>query len=104
MKLRVARLALCASILGACDARVPSPAAPRHVILISIDTLRADHVGAYGATSGTTPFLDSLAKDGVLFEEHMSNSNNTLSSHASILSGLVPLAHGTRDGGSPETR
>ena len=74
------------------------------MILISIDTLRADHVGAYGATSGTTPFLDSLAKDGVLFEEHMSNSNNTLSSHASILSGLVPLAHGTRDGGSPETR
>ncbi len=74
------------------------------MILISIDTLRADHLGAYGATKGATPFLDSLAKDGVLFEEHMSNSNNTLSSHASILSGLVPLAHGTRDGGSPETR
>ncbi len=74
------------------------------MILISIDTLRADHLGAYGATKGATPFLDSLAQQGVLFEEHMSNSNNTLSSHASILSGLVPLAHGTRDGGSPETR
>ena len=74
------------------------------MILISIDTLRADHLGAYGYPRPTTPFLDSLARDGVLFENQMSNSNNTLSSHASILSGIVPMAHGARDGGSKETR
>lgn len=102
----MAVVALCASILASCAGRAPAPpsGAPRHVILISIDTLRADHVGAYGAPSGATPFLDSLASDGVLFEQQMSNSNNTLSSHASILSGLVPAAHGARDGGTPETR
>jgi len=96
-------LALAAAACGR-PARTPPPSAPRHVILISIDTLRADHLGAYGASSGATPFLDSLARDGVLFERQMSNSNNTLSSHASILTGLVPLAHGTHDGGSPQTR
>ncbi|MEO7155592.1 MAG: sulfatase, partial [Planctomycetota bacterium] len=74
------------------------------MILISIDTLRADRLGAYGYPKPTTPFLDSLAKDGVLFEQQMSNSNNTLSSHASILSGIVPMAHGARDGGTDETR
>ena len=95
-----------ALLVTACTqpARTPPPSAPRHVILISIDTLRADHLGAYGSSSGATPFLDSLAKDGVLFERQMSNSNNTLSSHASILTGLVPLAHGTHDGGSQQTR
>jgi arylsulfatase A-like enzyme len=107
LALRFQHLAFCALTLAACgreQARTPPASAPRHVILISIDTLRADHVGAYGYPKPTTPFLDSLAKEGVLFEQHMSNSNNTLSSHASILSGLVPMAHGTRDGGSDETR
>ncbi len=106
MALRFQLLALGALTLASCgvDTAAPPPDAPRHVILISIDTLRADHVGAYGHQRPTTPFLDSLAKDGVLFEQQMSNSNNTLSSHASILSGLVPMAHGTRDGGSDETR
>jgi arylsulfatase A-like enzyme len=74
------------------------------VVFVLIDTLRADRLGAYGYSKATTPFLDSLAKDGVLFEQHMANSNNTLSSHASILTGLVPLAHGTKDGGSDATR
>jgi arylsulfatase A-like enzyme len=96
----------CVVLLAACgDARRgPAPDAPRHVILVSIDTLRADRVGAYGYGRLTTPFLDSLARRGVLFEQHMANSNNTLSSHASMLTGLVPVAHGTRDGGSEATR
>jgi arylsulfatase A-like enzyme len=103
---RIVSLAVLALTLAACgdQAAAPPPNAPRHVILISIDTLRADHVGAYGYPRATTPFLDSLAQEGVLFEQQMSNSNNTLSSHASILSGLVPMAHGTRDGGTDETR
>lgn len=106
MELRFSLLAFCALSLGACGdgARTPAANAPRHVILISIDTLRADHIGAYGYAKPTTPFLDSLAKDGVSFEQQMSNSNNTLASHASILSGLVPMAHGTRDGGTDATR
>lgn len=73
---------------------------PRHVILISIDTLRADHCGYLGYSKPTTPFLDKLAEQGVAFTNHHSNSNNTLISHASILTGLLPEAHGTYDGGN----
>jgi arylsulfatase A-like enzyme len=82
------------------------PGTPRHVILISLDTLRADRCGMYGYGKPTTPFLDSLAREGVLFEHHLSNSNNTLISHASILTGLVPEAHDTYDssGGRPRHR
>jgi arylsulfatase A-like enzyme len=72
---------------------------PRNVLLISIDTLRADHCGFLGYEKPTTPFLDELADQGVVFENHMVHSNNTLLSHASILTGLPPQAHETFDNG-----
>jgi arylsulfatase A-like enzyme len=84
--------------------REPPPGAPKHVLLISIDTLRADRCGFGGYSQPTTPFLDSLAAQGVVFENHFANSNNTLISHASILTGLVPAAHGTVDGGGANKR
>jgi arylsulfatase A-like enzyme len=74
------------------------------VFLISIDTLRADHCGFHGYPRPTTPFLDELAGGGAVFESHMVNANNTLMSHASIMTGLVPLAHGAKDTGTPESR
>ena len=77
---------------------------PRHVFLISIDTLRADHCGYLGYSKPTTPFLDELAEQGVAFTNHHSNSNNTLISHVSILTGLLPEAHGTYDGGNRRGR
>ena len=73
---------------------------PRNVLLISIDTLRADHCGFLGYDKPTTPFLDGLAERGVVFENHMVHSNNTLLSHASILTGLPPQAHDTYDNGA----
>jgi len=91
--------ALCAALIGCGGPPGPREGAPRHVILISLDTLRASRCGMFGHLQPTTPFLDSLAERGLLFEKHMVNSNNTLSSHASILTGLVPLAHGTFDNG-----
>jgi membrane-anchored protein YejM (alkaline phosphatase superfamily) len=81
------------------EATTPQRSGPPDVILVSIDTLRADHCSAYGYDRPTTPFLERLAARGVLFENHMVNSNNTLVSHASILTGLRPLAHGVFDGG-----
>ena len=71
--------------------------APRNVLLISVDTWRADHCSMFGYEKPTTPFLDSLAERGVLFENHMTNSNNTLVSHTTMLTGLTALAHGTYD-------
>jgi arylsulfatase A-like enzyme/thioredoxin-like negative regulator of GroEL len=66
---------------------------------VSIDTLRADHVGAYGAKTGATPNLDALAAEGVLFENALTPVPITLPAHASMLTGLLPHRHGIRDNG-----
>jgi arylsulfatase A-like enzyme len=66
------------------------------LILISIDCLRADHVGAYGYERNTTPTLDALAEDGVLYEDAVSVSSWTLPTHMSMLTGLLPTEHGLR--------
>lgn len=71
--------------------------APRHLILISIDTLRADHVGAYGYKRDTTPHIDSLAREGVLFERHYASNPLTLPAHLTQLTGVTGLSHRVRD-------
>jgi tetratricopeptide (TPR) repeat protein len=67
------------------------------VILISIDTLRADRLPAYGYSKIRTPHIDRLVADGVLFEQAYSHSPQTLPAHTSILSGRLPFEHGVRD-------
>jgi len=64
------------------------------VILIAVDTLRADRLGAYGYERPTTPALDRLAAEGVRFDQARSNCNWTCPSFASIFTGLVPSRHG----------
>jgi arylsulfatase A-like enzyme len=64
------------------------------VVLVTIDTLRVDHVSSYGYPRETTPFLDSLAARGVRFEEVLASVSHTAPSHATMLTGLVPRAHG----------
>jgi arylsulfatase A-like enzyme len=73
---------------------LPVPRATRGYILISIDTLRADHLGCYGYPLPTSPFLDSLARRATLFEETYSQFPSTLVSHMSMLTGLYPREHG----------
>jgi arylsulfatase A-like enzyme/Flp pilus assembly protein TadD len=67
-----------------------------NVLLVTIDTLRADAVGAYGQ-SGATPWIDRLAGSGVRFDEARAHNVVTLPSHANILSGRLPTDHGVRD-------
>jgi arylsulfatase A-like enzyme len=67
----------------------PAPNSP-NVLIIIVDTLRADHVSSYGYARNTSPYLDSLAQQGVLFENAIAPSSWTLPSHASILTGLYP--------------
>jgi arylsulfatase A-like enzyme/Tfp pilus assembly protein PilF len=67
------------------------------VIIISIDTLRSDHLPMYGYTRVATPSLDALRKDSILFERAYSHTPLTLPSHASILTGALPADHGIRD-------
>ncbi len=64
------------------------------ILLVVLDTLRPDFLGAYGNDRPTSPFMDSLAEDGVLFANHFSNSTWTKPSVASILTGRLPKRHG----------
>jgi arylsulfatase A-like enzyme len=64
-----------------------------NVILISVDTLRADHLGCYGYGQETSPAVDGLARQGVLFEEVLASSPWTLPSHVSMVTSLSPAAH-----------
>lgn len=68
-----------------------------NLILISIDTLRADYVGCYGAELVKTPHLDALAADGVRFEAVVSEVPLTLPAHCSLLTGTYPPTHGVHD-------
>ena len=67
------------------------------MLLVTIDTLRADHVGCYGYTDGSTPTIDALARRGVRFETAVAHAPLTGPSHASILTGQIPLDHGFRN-------
>ena len=67
------------------------------IIIISIDTLRADHLPAYGYKKVRTPAIDALAADGVLFERAYSHAPQTLPAHAAIFSGRLPFETGVRD-------
>ena len=75
------------------------PPGPPSIVLVSIDTLRADHVGAYGAKTGATPHLDTLAREGVVFLDALTPVPVTLPAHVSMLTGLLPHRHGVRDNG-----
>ncbi len=75
----------------------PKANAPRNVILISIDTLRPDHLGIYGHDRDTSPTMDRLALEGVFFEDVTASSPWTLPSHASMFTGLYPSSHGVVD-------
>ena len=74
-------------------------ARPLNLVVITLDTTRADHVGAYGSRDVETPALDRLARDGVLFEQAMTTAPLTLPAHASIFTGRFPPEHGVRDNG-----
>lgn len=71
-----------------------------NVLLITIDTLRADHLGCFGYRVIQTPNIDSLARQGVLFQQTFTPVPITLPSHASIFTGLYPYQHGVLDNGS----
>jgi arylsulfatase A-like enzyme len=63
------------------------------IVLVSIDTLRADHLGAYGYPRDTSPFLDELARQGVVFERAYAAMSTTAPSHATLFTSLYPLQH-----------
>ena len=82
--------------LAAAGAPTEAPARPS-VILVTLDTTRADHLGCYGAARAATPTIDALARSGVRFTQALSPAPLTLPAHTSLMSGRVPRRHGVRD-------
>ena len=92
-----------ALVLG-CGENPPTPArapleGPPDIVLVSIDTLRPDHLGSYGYVRDTSPTIDGLARGGVRFENAVSTTSWTLPAHAALFTGLYDSAHGLIDNG-----
>jgi len=73
---------------------------PRNLLLVTLDTLRADRLGAYGSSLGLTPALDALAAEGAVFLNAYTPVPTTTPSHATIMTGRYPITHGVRANGS----
>jgi arylsulfatase A-like enzyme/Flp pilus assembly protein TadD len=97
-------LSLAAASIGSAPAcgETPAPRASSRtsLLLVTLDTLRADRVGAYGAADARTPNLDRLAREGVRFAHAVSPVPLTLPAHASIMTGLLADRHGLRNNGA----
>jgi tetratricopeptide (TPR) repeat protein len=95
--MRAVRRVLIALLLLAACSRSERPVEHPPIILISVDTLRSDHLPIYGYANNATPNIDALRRDGVLYERAWSHCPLTLPSHTSMLTGLLPTEHGVRN-------
>jgi arylsulfatase A-like enzyme/predicted Zn-dependent protease len=86
-------------VLAAAGCSSPVPPSELSVILVTLDTTRADRIGAFGGTAVPTPNLDRAAREGVVFEDAVSQVPLTLPAHASIMTGRYPATHGARHNG-----
>ena len=89
-RVRLAALTLTLLATACADERPTRP----NVLLISLDTLRADHLGCYGYERDTSPFIDRLAAESIVFERAFTPAAWTLIAHMTMLTGLFPLQHG----------
>lgn len=96
---RLVPIAACLAAAGLCVAAASTSGAPPRVsvLLLTLDTTRADRLGCYGAGFAATPNLDALARGGVRFDQALSPAPLTLPAHASLFTARVPRRHGVRD-------
>jgi arylsulfatase A-like enzyme len=85
---------------GSC-AFAEKPPTPQGILIVTLDTTRADYLSAYGAGRTLTPHLDRLAAEGVVFEQAATVAPLTLPAHSSLFTGLLPPRHGVRDNAGP---
>jgi arylsulfatase len=95
MKSKLAGIAVCS--LVACTPDLEPLSAPHPIVLVTLDTLRADAIGAYGNADALTPNLDRFAREGVVFEQAYAQSTETLFSHASLFTSRYPSELGPVD-------
>ncbi len=98
--LTLRRLAIL-GLVGGLQTGCAAPAARPNILLISVDTLRPDRLGCYGATTVETPAIDHLAASGVRFANAFTPAPLTLPAHATLLTGVEPWRHGIVDNGIP---
>src|SRR4051794_1204174 len=79
----------------------PAPAVPANVLIVTVDTMRADRVGVYGAANVKTPVLDRLAREGAWVPQAVVQVPLTRPSHISLFTGRYPAEHGVRDNEAP---
>jgi arylsulfatase A-like enzyme len=97
MRIAVSRLCTPITLLLAAFLQLACGAAPPdRIVVITLDTTRADALGAYGQRDPTTPRIDAMAAGGLLFEHVVSSAPSTLPSHATLFTGKQPYAHGVR--------
>ncbi len=101
LRRRFLSLAVLALLSSAAASAQSAPTAKTPVLLITVDTLRADRLGCYGARRVRTPAMDALASAGVRFDNALAQVPITLPSHAVILTGTYPMYNGVRDFTSP---
>src|SRR5262249_36181983 len=88
------------ALAGLCWAGCRHPTQADRIVLITLDTTRADHLGCYGYREAETPSLDRLAGESTLFEHALSPVPLTLPAHSSIFTGLYPAQHGVHTNGA----
>jgi arylsulfatase A-like enzyme len=107
--IRLSMVLALACISGCSTENSPSPAGrskgvgregpPPNILIVTLDTTRADRLGCYGHAQAKTPTLDQMAAEGILVERALAPAPITLPSHATLFTGLNPIAHGIRDNG-----
>jgi arylsulfatase A-like enzyme/thioredoxin-like negative regulator of GroEL len=93
----VVAIAALIAVAGACSSIRSRPAARPNVLIVTIDTLRADHIGSYGMRTAQTPVIDAIARRGTRFTTAIAHVPLTLPSHASLFTSLTPPRHGVRN-------
>ncbi|HEV7519075.1 MAG TPA: sulfatase, partial [Thermoanaerobaculia bacterium] len=93
-------VAACGKKAGETRGAASQAGGPANLLLVTLDTVRADHLGAYGDAAAETPSLDRLAREGIRFAAASSPVPLTLPAHSSLLSGLLPPHHGLRNNGA----
>jgi arylsulfatase A-like enzyme len=98
----VAVVALVSTSCAPPSSKAPeAPRVARNLVIVTIDTLRADRLGCYGSRDVATPHLDRIAQDGAMAPQAVVHIPLTRPSHASLFTGLLPYEHGIRDNVSP---
>jgi arylsulfatase A-like enzyme len=95
----IAGAAVCLATTAAAAPAAPAVKWRPTIVLVTLDTTRADHLGSYGYPRQTSPFIDSLARQGVLFTRAFAAMSTTSPSHASMLTGQYPIQHKVRRNG-----